>query len=417
MTEIRRLIEGDFDDYMAIVANAYPAWGLAAEEARQSLKERLLRSHNDDPTSNYYGLFREERLLGGMRLLDFRMNMLGCPIDAAGLGLVAVDLLHKKEKVARDMVRWFLQYCRERGATIASLYPFRPDFYKQMGFGYGPPMHRYRVRPAALPRGPAKARLRSLTADDKPALADCYHRVQERTHGLNTKTEWELDALFRSAETRVVGCMDGDTVRAYAAFTFKKVSEDNFIKHEMYVRELVYETREALSELLTFLHTQADQVSRIVFTTQDEHFHHLLSDPLDGSDVIMTPLAHQIGTVGLGIMYRVTDVQGLFEALAERDFGGQTCRLRLVVRDSFLPENDGSTVVGFREGRAQVAAGDAVDVEVSLDVAEFSSLVMGAVPFKVLYRYGLADISDAGWLETVNRIFAVETKPMCLTDF
>ena len=417
MTEIRRLTEADFDDFMGIVANAYPAWGLATEEARKPLKERLLRSHNDDPTSNYFGLFREGQLVGGMRLLDFRMNMLGCPIDAAGLGLVAVDLLHKKGKVARDMVLWFLRQCRERGATIASLYPFRPDFYKQMGFGYGPRMNRYRVRPATLPRGPSKARARYLTADDKPALAECYHRVQERAHGLNTKTDWELDSLFRSAETRVVGCMDGDAVRAYAVFSFKKVSEDNFIKHEMYVRELVYETREALSELMTFLHTQADQVSRIVFTTQDEHFHHLLSDPLDGSDVIMMPLAHQIATSGLGIMYRVTDVQGLFETLAERDFGGQTCRLKLAVCDSLLPENDGSTVVNFRDGRARVADGGDADVEVGLDVAEFSSLVMGVVPFKALYRYGLADISDADWLDTVNRIFAVETKPLCLTDF
>ncbi len=417
MTEIRRLTETDFDDYIAIVAGAYPAWGLTTEEARQRVKERLLRSHNEDPTSNYYGLFREGRLLGGMRLLDFRMNMLGCPIDAAGLGLVAVDLLHKKEKVARDMVLWFLRQCRERGATIASLYPFRPDFYKQMGFGYGPATHRYRVRPDALPRGPSKTRVRSLTADDKQPLADCYHRVQRQTHGLNEKMDWELEALFKKEETRVVGCMDEEEVRAYVVFSFKRVSEDNFIKHEMHVRELVYETREALSELLTFLHTQADQVSRIVFTTQDEHFHHLLSDPLDGSDVIMTPLAHQVGTLGLGIMYRVTDVGGLFRALGARDFGGQTCRLKLTVRDSFLPENDGSVVVDFREGRARVVDGGGVDVEVGLDIAEFSSLVMGVVPFKALYGYGLASLTDAAWLETVNRIFAVETKPMCLTDF
>lgn len=417
MTEIRRLTEADFDDFVAIVANAYPNWGLAEEEARQRTKERLLRSHNDDPTSNYYGLFREGRLLGGMRLLDFRMNMLGCTVDAAGLGLVAVHLLHKKEKVARDMVRWFLLRCRERGAVIASLYPFRPDFYKQMGFGYGPRMYRYRVRPAALPKGPSKAHVRYLTADDKSALADCYHRVQRNTHGLNEKTEWELDALFRSAETRVVGCWDGEAVRAYMAFSFKKTSEESFIAHEMHVRQLVCESREALSELLTFLHSQADQVSRIVFTTQDEHFHHLFSDPLDGSDVIMTPLAHQIGTAGLGIMYRVTDVQGLFRALAGRDFGGQTCRLKLAVRDSFLPENDGSVGVDFRDGQAQLENGGDSDAEVRLDISEFSSLVTGVVPFRALYRYGLAEITDAAWVDTVDRIFAVDAKPMCLTDF
>jgi len=52
----------------------------------------------------------------------------------------------------------------------------------------------------------------------------------------------------------------------------------------------------------------------------------------------------------------------------------------------------------------------------SLDVAEFSSLLMGAVDFQHLYAYNLAEISDPAAVPVVNRLFAAP-KPICLTDF
>ena len=60
---------------------------------------------------------------------------------------------------------------------------------------------------------------------------------------------------------------------------------------------------------------------------------------------------------------------------------------------------------------------DGYDVAVQMDVAEFSSLLMGAVNFRSLYKYGLADLSDPGYVGVLDRIFAVEDKPMCTTSF
>ncbi len=57
------------------------------------------------------------------------------------------------------------------------------------------------------------------------------------------------------------------------------------------------------------------------------------------------------------------------------------------------------------------------DVAVALDVAEFSSLLMGAVGFRSLYDFGLATISDPAHIATVDRIFAADQKPICTTAF
>lgn len=54
---------------------------------------------------------------------------------------------------------------------------------------------------------------------------------------------------------------------------------------------------------------------------------------------------------------------------------------------------------------------------VALDVAEFSSLLMGAVGFRSLYDFGLATISDPAYVATVDRIFAADRKPICTTAF
>jgi hypothetical protein len=49
-------------------------------------------------------------------------------------------------------------------------------------------------------------------------------------------------------------------------------------------------------------------------------------------------------------------------------------------------------------------------------VADFSSLVMGAVGLGKLVEYGLAEVSDADYLGRLERLFS-GPKPVCLTQF
>jgi predicted acetyltransferase len=145
----------EFAPFVDIVARAFPSWEILTAEDKENTRQHLLKTLEGEPTVHYYGVFRQGQLAGGMRLHDFRMNLRGARIRAGGVGLVAVHLLHKKEHVAREMVEFFLRNCRERGMPLALLYPFRPDFYRQMGFGYGTKLNRYRFSPAGLPKGPS----------------------------------------------------------------------------------------------------------------------------------------------------------------------------------------------------------------------------------------------------------------------
>jgi len=139
MRQIRRLAEKNLAELVQVTINAYPAF---RPENIDRHRENFLRAMEDDDTIEFYGLFEDDKMVGSMRLHDFRMQLHSQRIRAGGVGMVAVDLMHKKEKVCRDMIQFFLYHLREKGAAMALLYPFRSDFYMQMGFGFGSKMHR-----------------------------------------------------------------------------------------------------------------------------------------------------------------------------------------------------------------------------------------------------------------------------------
>ena len=116
-------------------------------------------------------------------------------------------------------------------------------------------------------------------------------------------------------------------------------------------------------------------------------------------------------------MYRVIDVKGIFRILKNHCFNNQDCVLSINLKDSFLPQSKSSVAVRFENGLPHMESGGKCDVEVSMDIADFSSLIMGAVEFRSLYEYGLAEISDEGCLDIVDKIFRVEQKPICHTVF
>jgi predicted acetyltransferase len=234
------------------------------------------------------------------------------------------------------------------------------------------------------------------------------------------KTEREMQRLFGNPEHRIAGCEIEGEIRGYLVFTFQQ--GESFISNDLSVKEFIYKDREALSELLTFLHSQHDQIRHVIVNTQDEYFHHLLLDPRNGAAQLIPDVYHQTNAQGVGLMYRIVDVPGIFDRLAERDLAvsvsrAQKCALRLTIADSFLPENAGSLLLELEDGRLRRVETGNHDIEVHLDIADLSSLLAGTVDFKSLQRYGLAELSDSGWVEVVDGIFAVPQKPMCTTSF
>lgn len=416
---VRPLTADDMDAWTEIIGNAYPVMDWHTREAREAQAERI-RQRLDAPTVRWYGLFQGDALLGGMRLHDFQMTCFETPLLVGGVGMVAVDLAHKKEHVARDLMSFYLCHYRQRGAPLAILYPFRPDFYHAMGFGYGVKMNSYRVAPEALPARGDRTQARFLRDEDRASVVSLHNAVAARTHGMIALAPDVAPHYLAQPEWRLVGWYGPDgALRGYLAFAFELPdSHSNFVLQDIVVHELIYADSVALLGLLAFLRAQRDQARAILFDILSDGFHYLLADPRNGSQRLTPHVYHESNTQGVGLMYRLLDVRRFFEALPDHRFGAETLTLRLTLRDSFMPEQDGSLVVRFEQGAARVEPDAApADVELRLAVGDASALLMGCVSLRSLYDFGLAEVSDASAVSQLDALFRSERPPVCLTPF
>ncbi|MDF2840152.1 MAG: family N-acetyltransferase, partial [Clostridia bacterium] len=379
----KKLNDQEIAEFIKLGGLAYPFMNLHTTEDVQKQADRYIKMQNEDPNAKLYGAYRNNELVGGMQLQDFTLNFDGTEMKAGGVGFVAVDLLHKKERIAKDIISYFIDYYRKQKVTVAMLYPFRPDFYKQMGFGFGTKMNQYRIRPEDLPKTKHKENIAYLTEGEKAQWIDCYNSFAAKTHGMIKRTNIETNNIFAPGKTTIVYKKD-NKIEGYLSFFFKKASEVNQLKNDIILREFVYHDLEVFHQLLNFLHTQLDQIDRIVINTQDEYFHYLLKDPRDGSGNNFAPIYEQTNLQGVGLMYRIIDTEEFFRQTAGHNFNNQSIKLKLNIVDSFVEENSKPVIIEFKDGKPLLIGGISNDAEITMDISDFSAMAMGCVEFRAL---------------------------------
>jgi len=373
----------------------------------------MKKAQSEGEPNHYYGCYRDGKMVGGARYHDFEMNIHGKIMKVGGIGNVFVKLLNKKEHVAKELVEHFHKHYRDQGAVLSTLYPFRPDFYNQMGYGYGSKLNQYRFKPSDLPKG-KKDNIVFLNKDDLKQVYDCYMNYVKNTHGMIIKTESGIERLLRG--NKVVGYKNDGLVEGFICMKFEKVAENNPLLQNIVAGNLIYNSAEALHEILAFFQTQLDQVDRIVFETNDDDLHFMAKDPRDG-DPDMYYNCQETNRQALGIMYRVINTPQLFREMSEYNFNNVTLKLKLTIVDTFLPENNGSTILHFSDGMPKLVGVNDYDVEVKMSVEWFSSLIMGVIDFRKLVEYRLAELSDTMYIDVISKLFSFKDKPVTLESF
>ncbi|WP_277585638.1 GNAT family N-acetyltransferase [Psychrobacillus antarcticus] len=168
---IRLLQSEDMKQATDIAALAYPGMQIQSDEKKKEFMERLTTEQNEDNGIQFFGCFEEQgELLGIFRVNDFECNINGKFQSIFGIGMVAVHLLHKKEKVAFQILAYFHNYARQENVALVSLYPFNPSFYRKMGYGYGPLLYEFKFKPAELISDGNKSQVKFLTPSDEDAI-------------------------------------------------------------------------------------------------------------------------------------------------------------------------------------------------------------------------------------------------------
>jgi len=399
-------------DIARIKIDAFPGHGLVLEEAAKHITET-----HERPDVKYYSAFKEDKLVGGFCIWDFDMNMRQAMVKAGGVGAVVVDLCHKKEKIALEIIRYFLDNLRSKGANMAMLYPFDSGFYHKMGFGFGTLLQQYRLKPADLPGGKSKSHITRLTEDDAQAITDFYNSRVKCTHGLITKRADEFIKRLKLPANKFYAHVEDGQVRGYIYFQFRKGSDESTLVNDMFVGELLFDSPEVFAELMAFAKSQADQIRYCIINTLEEGLINTIPDPRNHMDRMLFSVYQEVCRTGLGIMYRICDVEGFFKDISSCRFGNLNMTIQVNVNDSFIPENNKPFMLKFSDGQCKITPDATPDAELCIDIAEFTSLVIGTVNLTHLVRYGKAKLSNMSHLAAISNAFSLDEKPICLTYF
>jgi predicted acetyltransferase len=337
-------------------------------------------------------------------------------VAAVGMGSLAVGLAFKRRGIGRALVQRYLEGARASGATFALLHPFRLDYYRALGFGYGTPVQRYRFAPAALRAHGARGTVRLLGEHDLDVLLACSERLRAATDGLLARHRDATARLLADPQLHYVAVEDDGVLRGFMQTSVLLGPDDTWNRNELLVRDLLAESPAHLAALLGYLRAQRDQFARIVVETQDESFALVAEDPRDGSDLrIANPVTHRVAETGFGIMYRLLDLERAFALLGPVD---APFVLRVEVQDAFFAATSGTWTFRFgTQGPPRRDEGARPDATLALGLHDCSSLIAGSLDLRALIRHRLATLEPEAALDQVARAFQVDQRPLCTTRF
>lgn len=390
----------EIHQFSRILLHAYP--GLFTPASLETIQQRSAaqREYTD---CSLIGAYRDGALVGGVLLHDFRMNFRGRMIDAGGLGSLAVDQLHRKEHIAKQLILSSFALLRQKRHSLMLLYPFNVKFYRNFGFGLGQKINHYTIKPSLLPFT-TKQNIVVLGPERKGELLDCYERYVQSHPGMISKTCSEQRKILASEDMRCVAVEGEGGVRAYALFQYKTVPESGFLTNDISVRELICLDMESRLQMLSFFNSLQDQFRYILIDTQD-HIDHILEDIYYHDGALIPHVYHQSNIQGAGLMYKILDIERLF------DLGGFHGKLDFGCEFHVTDPVDWKESQTFLPGKRNEYV-----VHVYLAVGELSSLIMGTVSFASLMKYGMVQCSDPAVVGDIQDLFRIDP-PECTTCF
>jgi len=412
--EIRKIKDSEINEFVEIQLNAYPKENLTNEQ-----KEKTVASYDGfrkkaSEIAEFVALFDEGIMKGCMILYRYRMNVRYSMINAGGIGSVAVHTLYRKEKVCRHLIEYAHTYFSGKGIHLSFLYPFRTDFYYKMGYGFGTRKDRYEISPAAFPNGGNKKNIEFLKKDEINLMIDSYNKFMKSKNGLCIKYTQEFERYFGNPAFNIIGFKNNGKIDAYCIYKFVSASKNNFIKNNIEIIRLVYNTKNAFNGVMEYFRSLADQINRIIINTQDDMLYHAFIDPRDGSDYIIPSVYHKIGCTGVGVMYRVVDFKEFFEETIGY-FDKKNLTIKMTLKDDFIEKNDGIFYIDF-DSKLVSSEGENYDYHLKTDIQTISSILMGAFDMRSAVEMGKIEIDNEEGLNTLQNLFYI-AKPLCMEDF
>lgn len=420
--EVKVISPDLIDEYITIYLNSYPAYKDLSEDGIAKYKNKYINSMKNDENITFVGLFENGTFIALMKLIDFSMNTFGKMQHSVGLMSLAVHPMHRKKGAALDMVRFFEEYTKETKAAAAMLLPFRIDFYRNMGYGYGSRLDEYRIPTVNLPKFKDISCIKFLTSDDTAQMLECQKAFASVNHGMVVKFEDEIRDMFADDQSKRIGYFQDGKLKGYAIYTFVSESDVNYTLNRIEVKELVYLEPEVLKSMLGFFRNQADLAQTIVIRTGEEDFYHILPSAQDISGNYIDFGFLQTNISAVGTMYKIVDLDNFVSITDYRrfplsnitvgfDYYDELSHLSKSFAVKFMPKDEHTSCWSVADSNSPC------DVRIECNLSDISALFMGSCRLSSLVRLGNIKLSDPSFETLLDSLFYYKQKPWTNTDY
>lgn len=409
--EFRFVLPEEVDQLRRNVLTAFPS--KTPDALLQNMEGELYRPDE----GRYLGCFDDNgTLIGSILMMDFTLNVRGVMLPMGAAAYVSTSFLHKKEHVARNLLRVLMGYYAKMGTPIGCLHPFNPAFYGKMGYGYCNESTMYSPKPCYIRSFGDKSGLSYARPEERSEVLAFYERYARAVHGATLHPYMDPHRIFDMPY--VVICRRAGHITGYLTFDFVEVDHYTDMYHDLAVREMIYEDTATLQQFMTFFASQTDQIDRVRIYSNDEYLPLLFTNPDSGENRAYDGAIQEIGRRNMGYMARLIDVRRYFtleshcEHTVNRPF-----TLALAVRDNFVESNDATFFLRVEGDHIALLPDASADVTLSTDIADLSSLVMGAIPLRQFLRIGRMELSDTSYTDDIQCAIGWSTKPQNYTYF
>lgn len=334
----------------------------------------------DVPEEIYRSLWayfdENNKMTARVRDIEYTMFFDGHAVGMCGISAVSSLPEARGKGRVREILQAILSESREEGKVFSVLSPFSQPYYQQFGYAKANRVCRHTVALEQLmpyAKTPFCARLHQL--EDGVDAFDAVHNAASRRYNMalmRTPRQWkkmmggdpyihkDYRYVFYDAQDKPVG---------YLIF-----SPNGGEPLDIIVTDLDYLDQNALFGMLSFLSGLRAQVRNVTLKMPAEAKFHLY---LPNSDLAKTEMiTHD--------MARVLHVE---KALSLCKMPQEKGAFTIAVRDEFLTENSGVYRVAYQDGRAVSVEKTQAEADLSLDIADFTQLVLGVLPLPcMLYR-------------------------------
>lgn len=316
-------------------------------------------------------VLKDGQVAGACVARDMTCTWFGEELRCAGVAAVGVLPEHRGSGVGTAFMRGAVRQYYDAGFDIASLYAYRPPFYRKAGYELCGNRVRMTCHFGLLPKPRADRAMRLLELGDFESIKPCYEAFARAYNGQNIRSEknwWRQMGGDKPFHIYAYG----DPVVGYVA-----VRLDASFWVPMSVYEIAWSNGEGYEACLSMI--AALGVNKTEISWDEPWPSPYFARYVDQTVKIETRLA---------AMYRMVNLNSTLSRLSSDD----STELTIEVRDPEIAENNGCWRIAAGPDGAEISRTDAAEVRTT--IGHLTQAFLGDPNFESLVRCGAIHVDS-----------------------